>query len=77
MLNKPDQRVLSALAALEGDHNFSSILGWLEASLNSIDADNRSTKDEVLTRWNQGASQALAEFVGAAKNARQALSRTK
>ena len=77
MLNKPDQRVLSALAALEDDHNFSVVLEWLESSLGELDVATRTTKDEVLTRWNQGASQALAELVGAAKNARSAMNRAK
>lgn len=77
MLHKPDARVLSALAALEGDHNFKTILEWMEVSLAEIDRDTRTTKDEVLTRWSQGASQALAEFVGATKNARSAMNRAK
>jgi hypothetical protein len=77
MLNKPDQRVLSALAALEDDHNFSAVLEWLESSLGELDAATRTTKDEVLTRWNQGAAQCLADLVGTARSARVAVSRMK
>ena len=77
MLNKPDQRVLSALAALEDDHNFSVVLEWLESSLGELDAATRTTKDEVLTRWSQGAAQCLADLVGTSRSARVAVSRMK
>jgi hypothetical protein len=77
MLNKPDQRVLSALAALEDDHNFSVVLEWMESSLGELDAANRTTKDEILSRWGQGAAQTLADIVGTARSARVAVSRMK
>jgi hypothetical protein len=77
MLNKPDQRVLMALAALEDDHNFKSVLEWFESSLDELDVSTRSTKDDVLTRWNQGATQVLADLVGTARSARVAVSRMK
>jgi hypothetical protein len=77
MLNKPDQRVLSALAALEDDHNFSAVLEWMEGSLSELDAATRTTKDEVLTRWNQGAAQVLADLIGTTRSARVAVSRMK
>ena len=77
MLNKPSPQVLSALAALEDDHNFKSVLEWLESSLDELDVSTRSTKDEVLTRWNQGATQVLTDLVGTARSARVAVSRMK
>lgn len=77
MLNKPDQRVLFALAALEDDHNFSVVLEWLEGSLGELDVATRTTKDEVLTRWSQGAAQSLADLIGTARSARVAASRIK
>lgn len=77
MLAKPNSKVLMALAALEDDHNFKSVLEWLEGSLSELDALNRSTKDETLTRWNQGASQVLSGFIGTTRSARAAISRSK
>ena len=77
MLIKPEIRILAALSALEDDPNFKSVLEWLEASLDDIDITNRSTKDEVLTRWNQGASQAIGNLVGIARTARVTSSRFK
>lgn len=77
MLAKPDVKVLMALASLEDDHNFKSVLEWLESSLSELDALNRSTKDEVLTRWHQGAGQILSDFIGTTRSARVAISRSK
>ena len=77
MLNKPSAQVLAALAALEDDHNFKSVLEWLESSLSELDAATRTTKDEVLTRWSQGAAQAVADIVGTTRSARVAISRMK
>jgi hypothetical protein len=77
MLLKPDLRILTALSALEDDPNFKSVLEWLEGSLDDLDINSRSTKDEVLTRWNQGASQVVGSIVGTARTARATLSRNK
>ena len=75
MLEKPSLRVIQALNNLEGNVEFQLVLTWLQSSLDEIRKTNDSTKDEVLTRWNQGASQAIAAFVDASKNARQAAAR--
>jgi hypothetical protein len=77
VLSKPDARILSALATLEHDKDFQLVLMWLAGSLDEIRKANDSTKDEVLTRWNQGASQAIAEFIDSVKGARDAVARRK
>ena len=75
ILVKSNQRLLSALSALDGDPNFEVVKEWLTVSLDELNVANASTKDEVLTRWNQGSIQTLKEVLETSKNARQALSR--
>ena len=77
MLAKPSIKLLTALSSLEGDANFELIKAWLTQSIDDLNVANASTKDEVLTRWNQGSIQALMEILETSNHARQALSRLK
>lgn len=77
MLIRPDLRVAQALTALEHNVEFQVVLSWLQGSLDEIRRSNDSTKDEVLTRWNQGAAQVLDGLIDTSKNARQASARRK
>ena len=77
MLQRPELRVIQAFNNLEGSVEFQVVLTWLQGNLDEIRKSNDSTKDEVLTRWNQGACQALEELIDTAKNARQAAARRK
>lgn len=63
MLNKPSNQVISALAALNGNPNFETVRSWLQESLQSLYSDSCHTKDEVLSRWQQGAAQTVDEFL--------------
>ena len=63
MLNKPNNQVLSALSALRSDTNFETVRSWLQESLQSLYSDSCHTKDETLSRWQQGAAQAVDEFL--------------
>lgn len=77
MLNKASVRVLQALSNLEGHADFEVLREWMAQSLDTIRRDTDTTRDEVLTRWNQGASQALEQFLVAASSAKEALRRGK
>lgn len=77
MLVKPPITVLASLASLEGNHDFEQVCAWLEESLDHIRIENDSTKDEVQSRWNQGASQALAVFLEKKRTAREILRKVK
>jgi hypothetical protein len=77
MLAKSNIKLLTALSSLEGDANFELIKAWLTQSIDDLNVANASTKDEVLTRWNQGSIQALMEILETSNHARQALSRLK
>ena len=77
MLLKPPARVIAALASLDGNDDFEEVCKWLDESLSSIRSLNDSTKDEVQTRWNQGASQALHERLERKGNARDTLYKMK
>lgn len=61
------------MASLDGNSDFEEVCKWLEDSLGAIRLFNDSTRDEVQTRWNQGASQALAEFLEKKRTARDTL----
>lgn len=77
MLKKPSAQVLSALASLEGNPNFSTICAWLEESLQDLYRDTAHTKEEVLTRWQQGAVQAVADFLDKAKTAQEVIRKSR
>lgn len=77
MLKKPDTKVLSALASLEGNNNFETICSWLEESLQDLYASSCETKDEVLSRWQQGAAQAVKEFLVKAEDAAEVIRKSR
>jgi hypothetical protein len=45
----------------------------MEASLQDLYRDSASTKDEVLCRWQQGAAQAVSEFLEKSKDAEEVI----
>lgn len=73
MIEQPNKRVIQALATLESDADFQEIKDWLARSLQQIKRDALNTKDEVHTRWYQGAGQALDEFLTKASQARETI----
>jgi hypothetical protein len=73
VLKNPSKRVIQALAALESDPDFKEVLAWLEESRNTFMLDGFYTKDEVQSRWFQGAGQAVTEFLDKAQLARETL----
>lgn len=77
MLKSPDQKVLVALAALQGNSQFETVRDWLKESLQDLYMSSVSTRDEVLSRWNQGAAQAVSELLEKADNAPAALRKSR
>lgn len=77
MLTKPSIRVLSALSALEGHPDFVVITEWLKASLQQLHSDSSRVQDDVLVRWNQGASQVLEDLLMKAQSARDVLNKSR
>lgn len=73
MLNNPSKRVIQALATLESDADFQEVVAWLQDSKNHFALDGFYTKDEVQSRWYQGAGQVLTEFLDKAKSARETI----
>jgi hypothetical protein len=65
MMNRADDKVLSAIASLQGNPQFETFHDWLKESHYQLMIQSTLTKDEVLTRWNQGGSQALSEILTA------------
>ena len=68
MMTRADDRVLSAIASLQGNPQFETIHDWLKESHAQLMIATTLTKDETLTRWNQGGSQALAEILVALRH---------
>jgi hypothetical protein len=77
VLGKPPITVLQSLASLEGNHDFERVCEWIEGSLEQIRDETATTESEVRTRWMQGASQALGEFLEKKRNARDILRKLK
>jgi hypothetical protein len=73
VLTNPSKRVIQALAALESDADFQEVIAWLQDSKNHSVLDGLYTKDEVQSRWYQGAGQVLTEFLDKAKLARETI----
>lgn len=77
MLRRPDAKVFSALASLEGDANFQTVLQWLDGSLQDLYVGSCNTKDEVLSRWQQGAAQAVGDLLDKAREARTVIHKSR
>ena len=77
MLGKTPARVVAALSSLEGNNDFEEICKWLDESLAALRKETDVIRDEVQTRWNQGASQALDEFLEKKRSARDTLYKMK
>ena len=73
MISQPDKRVIQALAVLDGDNNFEIVKQWLRTTLEALNKDGPYSKDEVQTRWNQGAQQMLLEFLEKADHAQETI----
>ena len=77
MLRKPPVRVLAALASLDGNSEFEEVCKWLDESLAEIQKQTAYTKDEVQTRWMQGATQVLDEFLEKKRGSRDTVYKLK
>ena len=73
VIEQPSKRVIQSLANLESDNDFKEVVDWLNRSLQQIQHDALHTKDEVQTRWYQGAGQAIDEFLIKASQARETI----
>ena len=58
-----DERVLSAISALQGNPQFEIFHDWLKESHAELMYSTTLTKDEILTRWNQGGSQTVSDIL--------------
>jgi hypothetical protein len=68
LIANPDNRVLAALAALEGNHDFEVVKEWLLAGDAKLDKDSLTIQEIQLYR-NQGARLTLKALFDACKNA--------
>lgn len=61
---KITKQVTAAFLSLEGSNDWEIIMDWLKTERDELRSYNESSKDEVLLRWNQGASQVLTQIIG-------------
>jgi hypothetical protein len=73
VLSLINNETINALAQLNGNVHFEQVKMWLQESLQELDRTTPTTKDEVQTRWNQGAQQVLNEILDKAVGAEQAI----
>ena len=72
ILKQSPDRVIAALSSLEGNTEFEVVMGWLEESRADLHVASMHTKDEVVLRWQQGASQVLDDLIRKVRSSRQA-----
>lgn len=77
MLDKPSQRVISALSTLEGNTDFQVVQAWIRDSLEHLKTDAATSREDYLVRWQQGAVQALSEIDKYMSDAREILRKYK
>jgi hypothetical protein len=77
MLKKPSTQVLAALSQLEGNPSFETVRTWLNESLQDLYRNSCNTKDDVLSRWNQGAAQAVEDLLAKASDATEVIRRSR
>jgi len=58
-LERADEKVLSALASLQGHADFEVVKQWITASRDADMNTMQITKDDVALRWLQGSVQTL------------------
>jgi hypothetical protein len=73
VIAQPDKRVIQSLSNLDGNTDFDVIKQWLRITLKDLNENGAYAKDEVQTRWNQGATQVIYEFLTKADTARETL----
>ena len=73
MIEQPSKRVIQSLANLQNDNDFKEVVDWLNRSLQQIKHDALHTKDEVQTRWLQGAGQTIEDLLTRATSARETI----
>jgi len=72
-MERADQRVLSALAALQQNDDWPVVMDWLKESYLADANALLLTKDEVQTRWLQGSLQTLGNIIDLGERARKIL----
>jgi hypothetical protein len=75
LLTRPDKQTIQALASLEGNTDFATLIKWVKESREHLVSNGMLSQDEVRCRWHQGAWQALDEFLGYAEKARDLMRR--
>ncbi len=71
-MTSDETRALQAMASLQGDPNFKTFMGWLEARREKARA-NEQVRDDVLLRWQQGRAQECNDIIEVVTTARDVL----
>lgn len=63
MLERPSMRGWAALNALRLHPEFPVFEAYMKDALQHLYATSVNTRDDTLSRWNQGAAQAVADLI--------------
>lgn len=74
-MKRPDTKVLSALASLDGTQEFGVVMEWITSSLHD-ELESLITADVARVQRQQGYCQALTELMQHALQARENLRKT-
>jgi hypothetical protein len=74
-VERADDKVLSALAALQNDRDWIIVKEWIELSARNKTTSLTFAKDEVTARWMQGAVQELNEMLRVSNEAMSVMHR--
>lgn len=63
MLDKTNTEIRSSLERIKRTKDGEVLIDWLQKSLRLTENNSVRIKDEVLTRWEQGAAQLLQDLI--------------
>lgn len=72
-MTPPDRRTLEAMSSLQGDPDFEIFMAWLAASRDEQVNKALVEREDVLSRWAQGAAQELREITRTVGSAREVI----
>lgn len=75
MYTPADAKILKALAALENDRDWGTILDWFREMEKELHRTYPKAKDDVEARWIQGRMQVVAAILELAENAQEKFTR--
>lgn len=71
MISRPDQKVLQAVAGLQGNQNFIIFLKYLEGCMLELDRSGRLQPEDYKMRLNAGGAQVIEDILKLSEDSKQ------